>query len=60
MGAEFWNSDPAKADKMKARIPLGKFAEPKDVVDGIIFLLSDSSSMINGITMPIDGGYTAC
>ena len=26
MGAEFWGSDKAKADKMKARIPLGKFA----------------------------------
>ena len=26
MGAEFWGSDKAKADKMKSRIPLGKFA----------------------------------
>ena len=26
MGAEFWGSDPEKAAKMKARIPLGKFA----------------------------------
>ena len=26
MGAEFWGQDPEKAAKMKARIPLGKFA----------------------------------
>ena len=26
MGAEFWESDKVKADKMKSRIPLGKFA----------------------------------
>ena len=26
MGKEFWGSDPEKADKMKSRIPLGKFA----------------------------------
>lgn len=26
MGAEFWGKDPEKAAKMKARIPLGKFA----------------------------------
>ena len=26
MGKEFWGSDPVKANKMKSRIPLGKFA----------------------------------
>jgi len=60
MGKEFWGSDPAKADKMKSRIPLGKFAVPEDVVNGILFLLSEKSAMINGIVLPIDGGYSSC
>ena len=83
MGKEFWGSDPAKADKMKSRIPLGKFAGkvlnrylsmilkkfhcckfflsvPEDVVNGILFLLSEKSAMINGIVLPIDGGYSSC
>lgn len=79
MGAEFWGNAPEKAAKMKARIPLGKFAgnsdilqtssfihfcssfsDPDDVADGIIFLLSDNARLINGIVMPIDGGFTAC
>ena len=34
--------------------------EPGDVVDGIIYLLSDNARMINGIVLPIDGGFTAC
>lgn len=60
MGAEFWGKDPEKAAKMKARIPLGKFADPDDVVNGIIFLLSDNARLINGTILPVDGGFTAC
>jgi len=60
MGAEFWGQDPEKAAKMKARIPLGKFADPDDVVNGIIFLLSDNARLINGTILPVDGGFTAC
>ena len=33
---------------------------PDDVVNGILFLLSEKAAMINGIVMPIDGGYTSC
>ena len=33
---------------------------PDDVVNGILFLLSDKAAMINGIVMPIDGGYSSC
>ncbi len=35
-------------------------AEPDDVVDGIVFLLSDKARLINGTILPIDGGFTAC
>lgn len=59
MGKIGW-SDPVKANQMKVKIPLGKFAEVSDVVDAIIYLLSDKASMINGVTLPIDGGFLAC
>ena len=49
-------SDPKKADPMKAQIPLGRFAEVKEVVSVIAFLLSDDASMISGSCIPIDGG----
>lgn len=58
MGKVGW-SDPAKAGPMLAKIPLGRFAEVEDVVNCILFLLSDNSSMVNGITLPIDGGFLA-
>src|SRR5690606_37809869 len=33
--------------------------EPEDIADGIIFLLSESSRMISGMCLPIDGGKLA-
>ncbi|KVL38745.1 short-chain dehydrogenase [Burkholderia territorii] len=57
--AQFAWSEPAKRAPMLAAIPLGRFAEPDEVVEPILFLLSDAASMISGISLPIDGGYTA-
>ena len=56
MAVKAW-SDPAKSDAMMARIPLGRFAEPDDVAEVILFLLSDEAAMVNGLSMPVDGGY---
>jgi NAD(P)-dependent dehydrogenase (short-subunit alcohol dehydrogenase family) len=56
MAVKAW-SDPEKAAGMLNRIPVGRFAEPDDIAEVILFLLSDESSMVNGISMPVDGGY---
>uniref|UniRef100_A0A8C6WCD4 Dicarbonyl L-xylulose reductase n=1 Tax=Nannospalax galili TaxID=1026970 RepID=A0A8C6WCD4_NANGA len=58
MGRTNW-SDPHKAKVMLDRIPLGKFAEVENVVDTILFLLSDRSGMTTGSTVPVDGGFLA-
>lgn len=42
-----------------ASIPLGRFATPGEVSDAILFLGSDAASHITGVTLPVDGGYTA-
>jgi L-xylulose reductase len=52
-------SDPKKANPMLARIPVGRFAETEDVVNAILYLLSEKSGMCNGVMLPIDGGYRA-
>ncbi|MDN7455601.1 SDR family oxidoreductase [Burkholderia cenocepacia] len=57
--AQFAWSEPEKRAPMLAAIPLGRFAEPEEVVEPILFLLSDAASMISGVSLPIDGGYTA-
>ncbi|KAM9774347.1 L-xylulose reductase [Syngnathus typhle] len=59
MGRVGW-SDPDKAKTMTSRIPLGRFAEVDEVVNSILFLLSDKSTMTNGVSLPVDGGFLAC
>ncbi|MDF2439518.1 MAG: L-xylulose reductase [Abditibacteriota bacterium] len=55
--AEMAWSDPVKSAGMISRIPLGKFALPRDVASVVAFLLSPYAEMIHGVTLPIDGGY---
>jgi NAD(P)-dependent dehydrogenase (short-subunit alcohol dehydrogenase family) len=57
MGQRVWG-EPAKAAPMIARIPLGRFAVPQEVSDTVVWLASDAASMINGVDIPVDGGYT--
>jgi L-xylulose reductase len=41
------------------QMPLGRWATEDDVAGPIVFLLSDASAMISGVSLPIDGGYTS-
>ena len=56
MAVKAW-SDPAKSDPMLKRIPLGRFVEPPEVASVIAYLLSDDAAMVNGVNLPIDGGF---
>lgn len=50
--------DPAYAAMLKARIPLGRWAEPQDIVGSVLFLASDASNFITGQILYVDGGVT--
>lgn len=45
--------------KVMARLPAGQWAEPEELAGTAIFLASAASTLINGITIPVDGGYTS-
>jgi len=58
MGEMAW-SDPARSEPMRARIPLGHFARPRDVAHAVAYLLSDQAAMVHGVMLPVDGGFLA-
>jgi NAD(P)-dependent dehydrogenase (short-subunit alcohol dehydrogenase family) len=57
MGQRVWGEE-AKAAPMLARIPLGRFAVPREVSDTVLWLASDAAGMITGVDIAVDGGYT--
>lgn len=59
MGRALW-SDPAKSEPKIARIPMGRFAELHEVVQPIVYFLSDLSSFVSGHHLRIEGGFSAC
>jgi len=57
-GTQKWLGDAEFMQSVTDRIPLGKVGEPEDVAKSVVFLASDSASMITGETLMIDGGWT--
>lgn len=48
-----------RGKKIIANTPTHKFGEPEDLVGTMLYLLSDISSFVTGIVVPVDGGYSA-
>jgi NAD(P)-dependent dehydrogenase (short-subunit alcohol dehydrogenase family) len=46
-------------NKMLKKIPLGRVAKENDVATAVAFLAADSSEMITGTSLIVDGGWTA-
>jgi len=50
--------DPAYAAQMKARIPMGRWAQPDDIVGPVVFFASEAAKFVTGQVLYIDGGVT--
>jgi 3-oxoacyl-[acyl-carrier protein] reductase len=46
-------------EQIRARIPLGRLAQPGDVSSAVLFLLSENASFITGHSLYVDGGWLA-
>lgn len=52
-------ADAEMAERLLRDTPMGRFVEPEEVAAAILFLASDAARMITGVTLPVDGGWTA-
>jgi len=44
--------------RAKKSIPIGRYAQPEDIADVVVFLLSDGARYVTGQTVPVEGGAT--
>ena len=58
LSAWYWNRPEVQGPFLE-QMPLGRWATVDEIAAPIVFLLGDGASMITGVALPIDGGFTA-
>jgi NAD(P)-dependent dehydrogenase (short-subunit alcohol dehydrogenase family) len=58
MSAWYWGRPDIEGPFLE-QMPLGRWATVEEIAAPIVFLLSDAASMITGVSLPIDGGYSS-
>ena len=55
---ELFAKDPEKAARRIVHIPMGRFGEPEEIANAVVFLASDESSFVTASTFLVDGGIS--
>jgi 2-deoxy-D-gluconate 3-dehydrogenase len=49
--------DPVRSGAILERIPAGRWGQAEDLAGAVVFLASPASDYVNGIVLPVDGGW---
>jgi NAD(P)-dependent dehydrogenase (short-subunit alcohol dehydrogenase family) len=50
------SSNPDQMEEFRQVVPMGRIAEPEEMAEAVIWLCSNESSFVTGLTMPVSGG----
>ena len=54
-----WGETPGAAERRLVHLPMGRMAQPREIVNAALFLASNESSYVNAATFVVDGGLPA-
>jgi NAD(P)-dependent dehydrogenase (short-subunit alcohol dehydrogenase family) len=49
-----------RGETVVGHTPMGRFGSPDELLGAMFWLLSDASKFVTGVTIPVDGGFSAC
>jgi NAD(P)-dependent dehydrogenase (short-subunit alcohol dehydrogenase family) len=55
---ELFASDPERAQRRLVHVPMGRFADPTEIANAVVFLASDESSFVTATDFLVDGGIS--
>jgi NAD(P)-dependent dehydrogenase (short-subunit alcohol dehydrogenase family) len=55
---ELFAKDPQQAARRLVHVPIGRFAEAREIASAALFLASDESTYVNATTFLVDGGLS--
>jgi len=56
---ELFAKDAERAARRLVHVPMGRFGEPEEMANAVLFLASDEASFITAAELTVDGGYVA-
>jgi NAD(P)-dependent dehydrogenase (short-subunit alcohol dehydrogenase family) len=59
MFERFAGNKPEFRERMLDMHPLGRAGRPEEIADAVVWLCSEKASFVTGVSLPLDGGYTA-
>jgi NAD(P)-dependent dehydrogenase (short-subunit alcohol dehydrogenase family) len=51
-------TNPEIYERLIAAVPMGRWAQPDEIANAIVWLASDLASFVTGVVLPVDGGFT--
>jgi NAD(P)-dependent dehydrogenase (short-subunit alcohol dehydrogenase family) len=59
LNQKYWDQFPGSKEEMLKTVPLGRYGQPEEVAEAVVWLCSDAASFVHGHAMVVDGTFTA-